>query len=157
MPLNIALITDRTHDDVVRWQELRSKGFAAMTAEEQEEWLLGPRGAYTPHIDMNRVANAIRFIVQLFALANIRVDVVAKNDWTYADIPTPTDLENYLQDVRTLRDAVSLNGYALPSSMRNLTYIGANDIEKMLQYVTAEVERLRETWWYCSEIYCGEV
>ena len=157
MPLNIELITDRTQDDVVRWKALRKKGFAGMTEEEQEEWLLGPKGAYSPHSDMNRVANAIRFLVQVFALADIKVSVTAKNDWTYGDIPKPADLETYLDDIRTLRDAINLDGYPLPENMVNLTVDGANDIEKMLQFISDGIDRLRDRWWHCNEIYCGEV
>ena len=40
------LITDRTAADVARVHELAVKGFAAMTADEQAEWLAGMKGAW---------------------------------------------------------------------------------------------------------------
>ena len=35
------LVTDRTQADVERVKALATKGFAAMTADEQAEWLAG--------------------------------------------------------------------------------------------------------------------
>ena len=57
----LQLITNRTAQDVFRWQELKSKGWENMTAEERAEWTgdpvamstpAAPRGAYN-HTDLN--------------------------------------------------------------------------------------------------------
>ena len=42
----VTLVTDRTQADVERVRELAAKGFAAMTADEQAEWLAGMKGTY---------------------------------------------------------------------------------------------------------------
>lgn len=42
----VTLVTDRTQADVERVKALAGKGFAAMTADEQAEWLEGMKGAW---------------------------------------------------------------------------------------------------------------
>ena len=42
----VTLVTDRTQADVERVQALAEKGFAAMTSDEQAEWLAGMKGAW---------------------------------------------------------------------------------------------------------------
>ena len=62
------LITDRTAADVVRWKTLHDKGWEAMSAEEQSEWLGGMKGSYN-YTDMNRVESAVK---ELEARSNIK-------------------------------------------------------------------------------------
>ena len=52
------LITDRTEKDVHRWRELRDKGWAAMTAEEQAEWMGDPIAA----AKAGKVVNLLNFV-----------------------------------------------------------------------------------------------
>ena len=57
----VTLVTDRTQADVERVRELAAKGFAAMTAAEQAEWLTGMKGAYNA-ADLNRVGIALNYL-----------------------------------------------------------------------------------------------
>lgn len=62
--------------------------------------------------------------------------------WDENDIPTVSQMEQYLKNVRVLRDKLRRLD-ALPDSMDNLTHIGANDIEKALLAVEDELERMQ--------------
>ena len=55
------LVTDRTQADVERVKALAAKGFAAMTSDEQAEWLAGMKGAYNAS-DLNRVGTALNYL-----------------------------------------------------------------------------------------------
>ena len=75
------LITDRTAADVARVEELATKGFAAMTADERAEWLGGMKGAYNAS-DLNRVGAALNYLAARLA-PNCGTDTgwTAKTDW----------------------------------------------------------------------------
>lgn len=97
------------------------------------------------------------------------ITVTAKTDWaeTPPVLPTPQQLTAYLSAVDTVTAAITVQR-ALPGSMVDLTITGANEIEKALQaeysaglaFEAAKkdlIERTALSWFYCGEIYCGEV
>ena len=83
------------------------------------------KGAYN-YSDLNRVERAVMEISDLAGL-----DLVTKTDWTMWDIPTRTDMERYLNNVAVIR-AYSKSDEELPTSMDELTFTYANNIEKIL-------------------------
>lgn len=93
--------------------------------------------------------------------------LTVKTDWTTGDIPTPEQLTVYLQNVNDVSAAITITRH-LPSGMDNLTVQGANEIERVLEAEYAAgltfeaakkslIERAALSWFYCGEIYCGEV
>lgn len=89
------------------------------------------KGAYN-YSDLNRVERAVAEISDMLNLG-----LVTKTDWSMRDIPTASEMERYLNNIAVLRqqvaDDVSVPG--LPTSMNNLTYTDANNIELVLNAV----------------------
>lgn len=83
------------------------------------------KGAYN-YSDLNRVELAVAELSDILGLG-----LVTKTNWTMWDIPTSSDMGRYLSNIKAIRDYYSIEN-EIPSSMNNLTYEGANNIEKIL-------------------------
>lgn len=154
------LITDRTDDDVTRWEKLRDLGYKKMSVSERNEWAQGMRGAYTPSIDMNRVGRAIRYLVDRLAEIGIVVDAPAKVDWALEDIPTARQAAYYTQYVTRIRDALQMpdDVPTITNGLGNLTYEKANDIERILVAVSDMIHNVRsniDLGWALGTSYTG--
>ena len=142
------LITNRTNADVIRAAEINKKIYAAwssmsavqaddvlidpieaiestLTEEEIAEWKSGLKGAYN-YTDLNRVESTVAELSNVLSLG-----LVTKTDWSVLDIPTKADMERYANNLKIVRNAF-LSSVAIPDVMSGLTYISANNIEKML-------------------------
>ena len=152
------LITDRKKSDVDRWRQLHDKGWEGMSAEEKAEWLGGMKGSYNAS-DLNRVGYAMSCLAAAYRSYGYSLAVASRTDWSRTELPKRADMEVYLSDLRTLRDALPmLTGTPeTPGSMNKLTYEEANDIERILQAVEATLNRMAASWFYAGEIYSGEV
>lgn len=144
-----SLITDRSQYDVDRVRELAAKGWAGMTEEERTEWAAGMKGAYNA-ADLNRVNAACLALAEElrgygYSVA-IDLPVVAdgRTEWVVSDIPTPAQLEAYLDNVSTLRAVLELPGGtpAVPADMVSLTAAEANDIERILSDIEQTIIRV---------------
>lgn len=129
----VTLVTDRTQADVERVRELAAKGFAAMTAAEQAEWLTGMKGAYNA-ADLNRVGIALNYLAaRLSSICGKSIAWTAKTDWAVTDIPVASQAETYRRQIQDIRDALAYPaGTPDVPQLARLTYIGANDIERIL-------------------------
>lgn len=127
------LITNRTQADVERVRKLAAKGFSAMTSDEQAEWLAGMKGAYNA-ADLNRVGTALNYLVaRLSSICGKSITWTAKTDWTVTDIATASQAETYRRQIQDIRDALAYPaGTPDAPQLGRLTYIGANDIERIL-------------------------
>lgn len=127
------LITNRTQADVERVRELAAKGFAAMTSDEQAEWLAGMKGAYNAS-DLNRVGTALNYLAgRLASICGNSITWTAKTDWAVTDIITASQAEAYRKQIQDIRDALAYPvGTPDAPQLGRLTYIGANDIERIL-------------------------
>lgn len=137
----LELITDRTQQDVDRVKALTQKGWKNMTAVERAEWdMVVQKGAYN-YEDLNRVENAVADLASRLIAKGFNIEEPVTRKWTNTDIPTAFDMRRYLYNVRMIRDSgitFSSAPPAIPDTMENLTYAGANAIEQLL----AEVDRL---------------
>jgi hypothetical protein len=190
------LIYDRIQADVDRVFELKSKilsgGVSSLTAEEKSEYMSGMKGAYNA-ADLNRVGGAVAYIADrltslpdellayldekgvaddtLFRVPYDRSTIVvtAKQDWTMADVPTQSQVSAFLTDLGTLRRQLTLPSDApvVPTTLDNLTYTVANEIEYLLWMVNAalielendlyeKIDRAAESFVYADEVSCGE-
>lgn len=129
----VTLVTDRTQADVERVRELAAKGFAAMTADEQAEWMAGMKGAYNAS-DLNRVGTALNYLAgRLASICGKSIAWTAKTDWAVTDIITASQAAEYRRQVQSIRDALAYpEGTPDAPQLGRLTYIGANDIERIL-------------------------
>lgn len=127
------LITNRTQADVERVRELAAKGFSAMTAAEQAEWLAGMKGAYNA-ADLDRVGTALNYLAaRLSSICGKSIAWTAKTDWAVTDIITASQAEAYRKQIQDIRDALAYPaGTPDVPQLARLTYIGANDIERIL-------------------------
>lgn len=152
------LITDRTAADVARWQELRDKGFAAMTAAERAQWLGNMKGAYN-YTDMNRVEGAVAYLAQKLTALGYPFSPTVKLNWSREDVPTKADMLRYFGNVASLRSQLPVPSgiSAAPTSGDRMDYSTANELEKVLLEISHMVDMIPESWIYSGEIYSGEV
>ena len=152
------LITDRTQADVSYVARLNAKGWAGMTEDERSQWLAGLKGAYNA-TDLNRVGNAVTYVAGRLEDAGYAPDIDPKIDWTVSDIPTESQMETYLDNVRALRNSFTVPDSVpqVPADMDNLTYQEANDIERIILAVDALITNIINAYFYSNEVYSGEV
>lgn len=155
------LITDRTADDVARVKELKKKilesGIGGLSASEYQEYFSGMKGAYN-RTDLNRVGEACNYVYDHIYSLGMRPDgyTQAKTDWAVSDVPKSGDLQTLTRDLSILYNQTGAQ-VTLPGSFENLTYTGANNIEKFLVEAEAKVKELETSMYFCGEIFCGEV
>ncbi|NCB51342.1 MAG: hypothetical protein EOM54_05610 [Clostridia bacterium] len=150
------LITDRVAADSARVTALEAKGFAAMTAAEQAEWLGKMKGAYD-YIDLNRVGQAISCLAGLLNGYGYSASVSPKTDWTADDFDSfhATEAAKYLSDLGIIK-AAFYGTTKLPADMDGLTVTEANAIETLLVEIETYINNMVAAFNYCGEIYCGE-
>ena len=155
---SLDLITDRTQLDVDKVKELESKGWAAMTEQERAEWLGEMKVAYNAS-DMNRAWKAVAYVAGRFNGFGYNIQVSPKTDWTVEDIPTASQMSDFLSYVKALRNAVPVmnDTPAAPADMDGLTYQEANDIEQILLDVDALISNIAAAWYYSGDLFAGEV
>ena len=152
------LITDRTQSDVSYVARLAAKGWSGMTEDERSQWLIGLKGAYNA-TDLNRVGNAVTYVAGRLEEAGYAPDIDPKIDWTIPDIPTKSQMETYLDNVRALRNAFTVPDSVpqVPADMEGLTYQEANDIERIILAIDALITNIINAYFYSNEVYSGEV
>lgn len=130
------LITDRTQEDV---DERTTKGHYNAS-------------------DLNRVAQAMNYIANIFNQRGYHVSIFAKTDWTITDIPTQSQMQQYIADVGTLRSAISVfpSTPAAPSDMEGLSWKEANDIENILHDLDDLLTNMALSWYYSGDLFAGE-
>lgn len=92
------------------------------------------RGYYNAE-DLNRVNTAMDYIVSEFEkLGNSVVGYVKGPVWKPSDIPNKTQMSQYLKNVQAIRSSLSVlkSTPETPESMEKLSYLKANDIEKII-------------------------
>lgn len=130
------LVTDRTAEDVRLGNE---KGVYRVT-------------------DLNRVGIAIARVSDRLNVLGIKMDVSAKTDWQRKDIPSTSQMADYLEQVQKIRDAVAVYQATprAPNSMLLLTQAKANDIEKILLDVDELITNTIAARYYSGDLYGGE-
>ena len=151
-----ALVTDRTQADVERVQALAAKGFAAMAAAEQAEWLAGMKGAYNA-ADLNRVGTALNYLAgRLGAICGRSITWTAKTDWAPTDIATASQAAEYRQQIQAIRDALAYpSGTPDAPQLTRLTYTGANDIERILALCEELIDNIAKAFRYTGAAECA--
>lgn len=110
--------------------------------------------------DLNRVESATEYISKLLkTYSYLKENLVVKKDWLMEDFPVEEEMKRYLSNIQKLIDAFYLlpNTPALPETMNNLDIYKANDIEKILNDLNTLIENMISQFYYCGEIFSGEV
>lgn len=171
------LVYDRTQSDVDRVFVLKNKilteGLSSLSEDEKTEYLAGMKGAYN-YTDMNRVGLAVAYIAERMKSIPVElqryreemgvandanydmpydpkaITVTAKSDWIMGDTPTQSQAKAYLGDISLLRKQIPLpeNTPVVPRDMNYFTFSSANDIEKILSIVDAELTELKNQIYY---------
>ena len=143
------LITDRSQSHVNRLIALQARDWESMTAAEKEAWYgEAAKGAYN-YTDLNRVETAVGVMADILGMS-----LVTKTNWTKWDRPTRSEMSRYLGNVAKIRSRYSQALMpTLPTSMDNLTYKDANNIELVL----LRAYEFAESSIQSGEIYSGEV
>lgn len=133
------LITDRTAEDV----------------------LLGtPKGKYGAD-DLNRVERAAAELYGIAKALDINPPGSFKTDWDPGALfssenwPTKSQMQRYLANITHLCAAVELAG-GLPTTMENLTWQDANNIESALLAVYPRIENALQIFRFSGELFAGE-
>lgn len=104
------------------------------------------KGAYN-YSDLNRVERVVSEISRRCGF-----ELTTKTNWTMWDVPTHSEMERYLGNIAFIRNSFNIE-YSIPKTMNELTYVGANAIEKVLRDVLAKLHGSYRS----GELYCGEV
>lgn len=133
----LQLVTDRTAEDVTKKTE---KGFYNVS-------------------DLNRVGAAMVYLRDKFNDNGYSVDIEPKTNWKEIDAPTESGMTLYLGCLGTLRGVIPLPDGTpeTPETMKGLTYVTANNIEKILETVDQMLTLAMNAVWYSGEIYSREV
>ena len=151
------LVTNRTEGHVSQARELNKKVYSDMYLPEKMLFDNGI-GAYRPNVDMNRVGEACAELYAALTEAGYAVSgyVALKTDWTDTDRPTKAQFNTYLATVAAIKAALPTTT-PLPTTMKNLTTTGANNIEKLLGEVDSLLFRLRAIYVRSGEYNSGAV
>ena len=119
------------------------------------------KGTYNA-ADLNRVTEAMEYLkaqmnrygYEVSGYATVRDGLLED-----ADIPTVSQMELYRSDVAALRDALAAMPTTpqAPTTMENLTWGKANDLEKILQDTDVLISNLKAAWFFSGDIFSGEV
>ena len=175
------LVYDRTQADVDRVFTLKHKilteGLSSLSAEEKTEYMAGMKGAYN-YGDMNRVGQAVAYRAEKGVADDpiyqvpydpSSVVVAAKTNWAMGDTPTQSLVKAYLNNLTVLRKQLTLPPDAplVPSSLDNLTFSTANNIEYLLYVIDttltevetelySKIDRTVDAFAYVGLYNCGE-
>lgn len=132
-------IYDRTQLDVDYVKELSEKiytqGFSALTAEEQNLWLNGLKGALNA-IDLNRIEGNMEYIAYNLTQYAYPPNIDNfKTNWNVKDLSNTNSismLNRIITNANKLIAAFYAQRTSIPTMLNNPTYEHINRIEKML-------------------------
>lgn len=150
----LVLITDRTQSDVDRYNELHTLGLDYMTDEQKAEWLTSLKGAYN-FTDLNRVEKAVRYMSRRARAYKLKP--LTKIDWKMQDYIKVSDGDRYIKNVSDIRNVFPFEVVDIPTTMNEITFIDANNIEKSIIQVDEKLNEIASQYLYSGEIFGGDI
>jgi len=133
------LITDRTKADVLLGTE---------------------KGRYSA-TDLNRVEQAVAELyaaagaLDVSGISEIKTDWDSSGEFSADRWPTKRQMARYLDNIKCLCEGVEIAA-PLPRSMENLTWNGANQIERALLATHIRISEMVQILQFSGEIFAGE-
>lgn len=122
--------------------------------------LRNEKGSYGP-ADLNRVEENVKTLEkEVSSMGNFCPKLTVKTNWSLAaefsteEWPTKGQMERYLNNVKVLCRSYGLEP-ELPSSMENLTWAGANQIEAALKELEQTINHTRQAALRCGTAITG--
>lgn len=162
-------ITDRTQTDVNRAKAIIAKlqSGKALTDAERAEYAAGLKGCYN-YTDINRVRAAVTALAASLNAEGYKVAVLPvlagespyaleDRDFTETDVVYKAQWENYINNVRAIRDAfyTFADTGPLPQPDERINYAYANNIEKVLEDVDALLWFMTQSYRRCGALTAG--
>ena len=114
------------------------------------------KGKYR-HTDLNRVESNTATIANLLTAYGYPVIITTTTDWEEIDIFDTVNGARYVGNInKCIEQFCAVPGVTLPSSLNGLTYIGANNIEHVLQGLDAMIAALNNNFRYASDFHAGD-
>ncbi|RHN01468.1 hypothetical protein [Dielma fastidiosa] len=138
------LIYDRTAADVNRAIYLRNKGYENLTDAEKQEWSSDLKGCLNCS-DLNRVAEACRYINAMYRQWGYDVTIPVKTDFTMDDFQDLQLMSDYCLSVLNLMGSIK-NGRMgeVPRRMTGATHVTQNNIERNLYLMPHVLKSVQE-------------
>lgn len=131
----MAYITDRTELDVIMGTSKGRYGAA----------------------DLNRVESGVGKISESLGLnLTVKTDWMAPGDYDPDTWPVESQMARYLENIRSIQMVFGLGFIRLPTSMDRLTYVTANNIERILSRAEQLTDGILSTYRYSGDLFAGE-
>lgn len=102
------------------------------------------------YTDLNRVGNDLQYLADLLNSYGYSVTVLTKTDYAVGEkTNTATLMTRYITDLNAIK-TVFYGTQSLPSSMNNINYVDANNIEKLLVEINTYITNMTAAFWHCG-------
>ena len=157
MRVIVTMITDRTQQDAALAESIYRRTWQDLTEEERAAYSAGLKGAYKAS-DLNRVGLALITVRDRLRTHGIDVPAEVRTDYEANEVITSAAMTDYIKSVNAVYAAVQTNAPEPPKSMENLTWEGANNIERAIIAVDDVLESREIGWIYAdAELYAGDM
>ena len=130
-----------------------------VTDRTMQDVSAGTEKGYYSAMDLNRVGATVEYLAKRLTAAGVSVSVSPVTDWTDAGWGTPSDMAHYLEQVRVMREALSLaSAPVVPGDLEKFTYTEANQIEQILEMLDAHITNMLsvvDAGWATGTAYTG--
>lgn len=108
--------------------------------------------------DLNRVGEAINYLADWLGGLGYSVTVSPKTDWAVNDIQRKAQMEQYLNDVQSIRSALAVFASTppTPGDMDDLNAQKANAIEQILLDVEKLITNMSAAFRHSGTTACGQ-
>ena len=111
---------------------------------------------YYNYTDLNRIETWCEYLSNTLNSYAYPVHIKIKTDWTIFDFPIQSEMERIRTNISTLKNAY-FSFTQIPENLEYMTWQKANEIEKILFEINTLIENMISQFFYCGEIYSGEV
>ena len=127
----------------------------------QADIMLGNGKGYYTYRDLNRVEQGVQELYLLAEKLDVHLPISVKLDWGQSNLfsvehwPVESQLRRYMENVRMISNAFCA-AVQLPNTMENLTWEGANQIERALYQAEQQIQGILMTIRFSGEFFAGE-
>ncbi|MBO5179267.1 MAG: hypothetical protein J6B87_02850 [Clostridia bacterium] len=108
------------------------------------------------YIDFNRIESWCEYISTTLNSFSYTVNIITKTGYNRKNRPNESDLERIRVNINRLKEAY-FSFTQIPENLEYMTIQKANAIEKILYEINTLLNNMISQFYYCGEIYVGEV